>query len=325
MKRPVALVTGIAGFAGSFLAEELLEQGYDVRGADIKGGSLTNIEHLLGRIQMSELDLLDEDNCAKLVQKINPDYIFHLGAVASVGRSFDMERMTCRVNVEGTLNLLQPAMHVKGLKKFLFVSSADIYGIFSPKTKLLTEKQLVNPISPYGISKAAAEAMCGYYFRNNKLPVVLIRSFNHAGPRQREDFVVASFARQVAAIEADRQKPVISVGDLSAKRDLSDVRDIVRGYRLLAEKGKAGEIYQLSSGKAVTIQSVLHCLVKLSDRKITVQVDKARLRKSDIPMLRGSNRKAVQAVGYRARYSLEQTLSDTLTYWRNRFSVGSIA
>ncbi len=324
MKRPVALVTGIAGFAGSFLAEELLEQGYEVCGVDIKGGSLANIEHLVNRIRMTELDLLDEDNCAKLIQKVKPDYIYHLGAVASVGRSFEMERMTFRVNVEGTLNLLQPAVHAN-VKKFLFVSSADIYGVFAPKTKLLTEKQLVNPISPYGISKAAAEALCRYYFRNNGLPVVLIRAFNHAGPRQREDFVVASFARQVAAIEAGQQKPVISVGDLSAKRDLSDVRDIVRGYRLLAEKGKAGEIYQLCSGKAVTIQSVLHCLVKQSERKITVQVDKARLRKSDIPMLRGSNRKAVQAVGFRARYSLEQTLSDTLHYWRNRISVGTAA
>lgn len=320
MKRPVALVTGIAGFAGSFLAEELLSHGYAVWGTVIKDEPLDNLAHIQRELSLDELNLEDETRCYELIKRVSPNYIFHLGAMSSVGKSFDRERATIRVNVEGTLNVLHPATELENFKKFLFISSADIYGMFTPKTKTLNEKQPINPISPYGISKAAAEQICRYYSRNYDLPVVVVRAFNHAGPRQREDFVIASFARQVAAVEADAQQPVISVGDLSAKRDFSDVRDIVHGYRLLAEKGKKGEIYHLCSGKAVTIRSILDGLVKQSGKKIRVQIDKTRLRKSDIPVLKGSNRKAVQAVGYRARYSLDKTLADTLQYWRERFS-----
>jgi GDP-4-dehydro-6-deoxy-D-mannose reductase len=148
--------------------------------------------------------------------------------------------------------------------------------------------------------------------------VVIARSFNHSGPRQNDNFVIPSFAKQIAAIEAGRRQPVINIGDLSARRDLSDVRDIVHGYRLLAEKGRPGEVYHFCCGKAVAIKSILDSLLKLTSRPIKAKTDKRLLRKTDIPVLRGSNRRIVKELGYKTRYTLKDTLSDTLNYWREK-------
>ena len=214
--------------------------------------------------------------------------------------------------------MLTAAREHKKLKKFVFVTSSEIYGVFKPAGKILDESQPLNPNSPYAISKAAAEQVSLYYFHRFGLPVAIARSFNHSGPRQDENFVIPSFARQIAAIEAKRQSPVIKVGNLSARRDLSDVRDIVRGYRLLAERGRAGQCYQFCSGKTVSIQKVLDTMIGLSTRNIKVTIDKNRLRKNDIPILRGSNRKAVQELDFAIRYKLKRTLINTLDYWREQ-------
>jgi GDP-4-dehydro-6-deoxy-D-mannose reductase len=318
MSKPIAFITGIAGFAGSYLAEELLACGYRVYGGIYPSESPENLESVINHVTLVKLDILDAGNCRAAIFALKPHFIFHLAALASVGQSFEKERLTLRVNFEGTLNVLQAAMAVSNLKQMIFVSSPDCYGIFRPKNKTLTENQPLNPISPYGISKASAEQASLFYFRQHNLPVTVARSFNHSGPRQNENFVIPAFSKQIAAIEADLQKPVLSVGDLSAKRDLSDVRDITRGYRLLAEKGKPGRVYHLCSGKAVSIQRVLDSLLRLSSKKIRVKVDKSRLRKSDIPILRGDNRRAVQELGYKPRYTLQATLKDTLDYWREK-------
>ncbi len=320
MKSPLAYITGIAGFAGSYLAEELLSHGWRVAGSVYENESLDNLSGFENKLQLERLDILDADRVHLRLSAVNPDYIFHLAALASVGRSFDLERATYRVNFEGTVNLLQAGRSCTHLKKMLVVCSADTYGTFKPVTKILTESQPLNPISPYGISKAAAEQVALYYYRQYGLPVSVARSFNHSGPRQRDDFVIPSFAKQIAMIESNKQEPVIKVGDLSAKRDLSDVRDIVSGYRLIAEKGKPGRVYQLCSGKAVAIKQVLQTLLSLSKKKIKVVTDPERLRKSDIPILRGSNRKASRELGFKLRYTLRATLSDTLNWWRQRQS-----
>jgi GDP-4-dehydro-6-deoxy-D-mannose reductase len=203
----------------------------------------------------------------------------------------------------------------------VIVSSADAYGLFRPSLKLLNETQPLNPISPYGISKAAAEQVTRYYHSQYGVPGVIARAFNHSGPRQRDDFVIPAFAKQIARIESGHQEPVISVGDLSARRDLSDVRDIARGYRLVAEKGKPGQVYHLCSGKAVAIKQVLKTLLGLSTSKIKVVTDPLKLRKSDIPVLRGSNRKAARELGFSLRYTLKATLSDTLNWWRQNIAM----
>ncbi len=317
MKKPTALITGIAGFAGSWLAEELLRKGYRVIGTLAPQESTKNLATIKNELTLAKLDILNTAGCRKLVISTKPDYLFHLAAIASVGKSFDLEQTTFRVNFDGTQNMLDAARQHTGLKKFLFVGSADAYGIFRPPTKTLTENQCFNPISPYGIAKAAAEYASRYYHRAHGLPVVVARAFNHSGPRQNDNFVIPSFARQIALIEAGHQKPVLMVGDLSARRDFSDVRDIVRGYRLLAEKGKPGEVYHLCSGKAVAINDLLKILLSLSSADIEVRIDKSRLRKADIPILRGSYAKAARQVNFTGKIPLRKTLRDTLGYWRD--------
>jgi GDP-4-dehydro-6-deoxy-D-mannose reductase len=315
--KPTAFITGIAGFAGSYLAEDLLAAGFRVSGARYKTESIRNLRAVRKQVDLVTLDILNPDKCRQVISKIKPDYIFHLAAMASVGESFDRVATTFRVNCEGTINVLEAARESKRLKALLFVSSSDIYGAFRPVNKTLTETQPVNPVSPYGISKAAAEQTCLYYYKRHRLPVVVARAFNHSGPRQTDSFVVPAFARQVAAIEAGLQKPVLKTGDLSARRDLSDVRDIVCGYRLAATLGKPGEVYHLCSGKAVPIQKIVDLLVAGSTRKIRLQIDKTRLRPAEIPVLRGSLSKAAQQLGYQVRYSLKDTVADTLDFWRN--------
>ncbi len=318
MKKPSALITGITGFAGSYLAEELLAHGYSVSGTVYNNEPTDNIKNIIKDLKLVALDILKPEKCRRVVNKIKPDYIFHLAAIASVSQSFKMERLTFNINFDGTLNMLEAARELPGLKKFIFIGSADCYGIFSPPEKTLTENQPFNPISPYGVSKAAAEQVTQYYARHHQLPVGIARPFNHSGPRQNEHFVIPAFARQVALIEIGRQGPVMKVGDLSPQRDLSDVRDIVCGYRLIAEKGRPGEVYHLSTGKAVSIKTVLDTLLKLAHKTIKVTTDKSRLRPNDIPVLRGNNKKAVQQLGFKIRYSLQDTLQDTLNYWRNQ-------
>ncbi len=316
MKKRTAFITGIAGFAGSYLAEELLTYGYSVAGSLAPGESTSNLASIEKKLRLVRLDILNPSDCRKAVLKFKPEYLFHLAAIASVGKSFDLEQQTFRVNFEGTTNMLQAAEGCTQVRKFLFVGSCDAYGIVRPATKALTENDPFRPISPYGISKAAAEYAALYYHRRHRVPVVVARAFNHSGPRQAELFVIPSFARQIALIEAGRQEPVVRVGDISVKRDISDVRDIVKGYRLAAENGTPGEVYQFCSGKAVSIKMVLDLMRGLSPLKIAVRVDKERLRKADIPVLRGSHAKATRKLGYRPAIELERTLADTLNYWR---------
>jgi GDP-4-dehydro-6-deoxy-D-mannose reductase len=316
-----ALVTGAAGFAGSFLCERLISAGFDIYGILGPGETAENIERFLPSIKIERLDITHQQLVHHYMAEVKPDYIFHLAAMASVGQSIQKERMTYNINFFGSLNILEGALaEGKYLKKMVLVGSADSYGTFKPVGKKLKENQPFNPVSPYGISKAAVEYLAQYYFRQHRLPVVIARSFNHTGPRQSNNFAVPSFCRQIARIERGLEKPVIRVGNLSVKRDLSDVRDIADGYYRLALKGKAGEAYHFSSGRAVSIRSVLDGLLKISSKKIKVAIDKNRFRKSDIPILTGDCSKAIRQLGWRRKYPLEDTLRDTLDYWREKIS-----
>lgn len=316
MKQPHAFITGIAGFAGSFLAEELLSCGYQVSGSILGRESTRNIKPIQNNIELVKLDVQRANEASRRIKQLEPDYIFHLAAFSSVGESFKNENLTYKVNFEGTLNILNAAMEQKNPATLVFVSSADCYGRFKPTNKSLKENQPFNPISPYAVSKTAAELLCRYFFTRHQFPVKIARSFNHTGPRQSDNFVVSSFAKQIAHIEKKGGEPMIHVGDLTAKRDFSDVRDIATGYRLLAEKGQPGEVYHFSSGIAVTIEQVLEMLLKLSDKSIIVKTDSSRLRKNDIPCLKGDHQKAKTKLRFRPKYSLEETLKDTLNYWR---------
>lgn len=318
MKKKRAFITGIAGFAGSYLAELLLSEGYDVFGLLAPREKTKNIKHLTPDIRLEQFDILEQKRLTGFIKKVKPDYLFHLAAIASVGQSFVNEKLTYNINFFGSLNILEAAKEFgRSLRKLVFISSADVYGKFKPKGRILKEDQVFNPISPYGISKAAAEYLAMYYGKHYGIPVVRVRPFNHTGPRQNRNFVVPAFCSQIAAIEGQGTKPEISVGDLSAKRDLSDVRDIISGYYLCALRGEPGEVYHLCSGRAVAIKTVLEKLLQISEVNIKVKVDKRRFRKSDIPVLKGDNTEAKKQLGWRCQYRLSETLKDTLQYWRN--------
>jgi GDP-4-dehydro-6-deoxy-D-mannose reductase len=220
LNKPIksVFVTGVAGFAGSWLAEELLEAGYHVFGAVHPKEPTVHLATIKSDLELMKLDICKGERVAQALKSIKPDYICHLAALASV-------------NFEGTMNLLEAAHLLGGIRKFLFVSSADCYGVFSPKNKTLTEDQPLNPISPYALSKAVAEQACRYYQSRHRLPVTVARSFPHTGPRQSDDFVVPSFAHQIAVIETTRKKPIIKVGNLSARRDFSGPARFLRCSR----------------------------------------------------------------------------------------------
>ncbi len=316
MKQPHAFITGIAGFAGSFLAEELLAHDYKVSGSILGRESTRNIKQIQNSIELVKLDIQKANEASRRIKQLKPNLIFHLAAFSSVGESFKNENLTYKVNFEGTLNILNAVTELKDPATLVFASSADCYGRFKPDNKMLKENQPFNPVSPYAVSKTAAELLCRYFFTRHQLQVKIARSFNHTGPRQSDNFVVSSFARQIAQIEKKGREPIIHVGDLTAKRDFSDVRDIVSGYRLLAEKGRAGEAYHFCSGNMVTIKQILEMLLKMCDKSIIVKTDNSRLRKNDIPCLKGDNKKARTKLRFQPKYSLNQTLQDTLNYWR---------
>jgi len=316
-----ALVTGIAGFAGSYLAELLLKKGFEVYGFLAPHEKIDNVRHLKGDLELERFDILKSSKVLKFVQNVKPEYIYHLAAFSSVGRSFGNERLTYDINFYGTLNLYEASREIeKSLKKILFVSSPDIYGLFEPKGKTLNEKQPFNPVSPYAISKIAAEYLSRYYYNYYSLPIVRVRPFNHTGPRQSDTFAIPSFCKQIAAIENKQQEPKISVGDLSNRRDLSDVRDIVRGYYLLAQKARQGEVFHLCSGQTISFRTVLDKLKGMAKTDINEITDSNRKRKLDIPILKGTYKKAAEAVGWYPKYKLEQTLIDTLQYWRKKIT-----
>lgn len=319
MKKPHAFITGIGGFAGLHLANELLNNGYKVSGSIYKYDSKRNISLLKNKTELHRLDILDKKHTYLILKKLNPDYIFHLAGLSSVGQSYKTEKLTYQINVVGTYNILQSSRDLKRLKKFIFVSSSEVYGMFKPLNKTLIEDDIPNPISPYAVTKAAAEQVCLMYHNEYKVPIVISRSFNHSGPYQDEQFVIPSFCSQIAQIELSKKKSIMRVGNLTAKRDISDVRDIVEGYRLMAEKGKTGRIYQLCSNKSIKIQTILNKLLKLSIKKITVKPDPQLFRKDDIPVIRGNNLRATKELGYTCRYNINNTLKDTLDFWRELY------
>jgi GDP-4-dehydro-6-deoxy-D-mannose reductase len=311
-----ALITGVTGFAGSHLAENLLAHNIEVVGTCLKGESRRNIQGFSADIVVREVALDDIRALTNLIDRHRPRWVFHLAALASVGFSFDAPIRTMEVNLLGTMRLFEVLRGKKFVEKIVFVSSADVFGPLPPQRMPIKPDYPLRPVSPYGASKAAADIVSYQYYRAFGLPVVRIRAFNHTGPRQATGYVIPDFCSQISRIEKSHRKGVIRVGDLSAKRDIADVRDIVDGYRLAAERGTIGDAYILASGKADTIENYLHMLVKHSTADISIRVDKKLLRPVEVPLLVGSISKAKRELGYKPRYGIEETLVDTLEYWR---------
>ncbi len=267
-------------------------------------------------IKIDRFDITNLNACKKIIGKRKPDYLFHLAAFASVGQSFAEGEKVFEVNVNGTGNILKAVCGKKWLRKIICVSSSDIYGPIKKADLPLKPTQLFNPVSPYAQSKAAAEYLIKVYGENYGIPITVVRPFNHTGPRQCANFVIPAFCNKIIKAEISGGKTPVSVGNLDARRDISDVRDIVRGYRMIAERGTVGETYHLCSGKAFRIGDLLKKLISFSDINIKVQKDIKLLRKTDIPVLRGSYFKTRKETGWKPEITIDKTLRDSLDYRR---------
>jgi GDP-4-dehydro-6-deoxy-D-mannose reductase len=314
------LITGIAGFAGSYLAEEVLQKGDEVFGICLACESLKNVERIRKNLVIFHGDITDFDRLLKTVKKIRPDQIYHLAALSSVGESFSQPLAMIENNIRGTLHLLEATRQLDRATKILVVGSSDMYGIVKPRETPIKEDRPLLPVSPYGVSKAAGDLLAYQYFKSYGIHAIRTRSFNHTGPRQRTGFVIPDFASQIAKIEKGLIPPVLKTGNLSSRRDLSDVRDVVRAYVWLMGKGKAGEAYNICSQKAYSIERLLDILCSLSKNRIKAVKNRKIKRPAEIPILWGSNAKIQKATGWKPRIPIEKTLEDTLDYWRREYN-----
>lgn len=308
-----ALVTGAAGFAGRHLIECLLGQGHDVVAADRNQPAVPYPEG----VESVELDVIDEQACWESVHAARPDLLLHLAGMARVDLAESVPDLCRAVNIAGTQNMLSACLDGHAGVRFLLVSSAEVYGRVDAADLPVSEDHPLCPGTAYAVSKACAEMHLQHAVARG-LHAVVARAFNHIGPGQSDDFVSAAFAHQVARIEAGLQPPLLSVGNLEAVRDFSDVRHTVTGYLACLEAGQPGDVFNVTSGAAIKIRSILDVLTGMSSVPIEVAVDADRLRPLDVPVFHGSGDRLAVASGFRPRFDIEATLADVLDYWRDK-------
>jgi GDP-4-dehydro-6-deoxy-D-mannose reductase len=312
------LITGITGFAGSHLADYALARGsVQVFGTARWRSPSQNIEHVLDKITVIDADLRDASSVDSLVADIRPDWIFHLAAQSYVVSSWKVPSETITTNIVGTVNVFEAVRRAKYSPRMLVACSSEEYGFVKPEEIPITEDNALRPLSPYGVSKVGQDLLSYQYFKSYGTDVVRTRAFNHTGPRRGRVFVCSDFAIQI--VEAQKGlRPYVSVGNVDAVRDFADVRDVVRAYWLALEKGEAGEVYNVCTGKGYSIREVLDMLMAISGADVEVRQDSKRLRPSDVPLLIGDNTKFSERTGWHPEIPFEQTLSDVFDYWRER-------
>jgi len=313
------LITGITGFVGSHLAEyALAKESVEVYGTVRWRSRMDNVEHIQDRIQLLDCDLRDNVAVKRTLEEVRPEYIFHLAAQSFVPTSWKAPAETLTTNILSELNLLESIRDLKLDTRIHVAGSSEEYGLVFEDEAPIKEDNPLRPLSPYAVSKVAQDYLAYQYNQSYGIFTVRTRAFNHTGPRRGQVFVTSDFSRQVALIEKDKKEPVIEVGNLEARRDFSDVRDIVRGYWLSLEKGEPGEVYNLGSGRAVTIQEMLDLILSMSDVKIEVRQMPERMRPSDVELLLCDYGKFNRATGWEPEIPLEKTIADLLDYWRER-------
>lgn len=318
------LITGITGFVGSHLAEYALTQGAEVCGSIRWRSKTDNIEHLRSRLTLVDSDLRDLSSVQGLLEASDPDYVVHLAAQSFVAASWQTPAETLWTNIVSQVNLLEGVRRRARKPRFLVIGSSEEYGLVHEHELPVKETNPLRPLSPYAVSKVTQDLMGYQYWMSYRLPIIRSRAFNHEGPRRGDVFVTSNFAKQIVEIELGLREPVIRVGNLKARRDYSDVRDIVRGYWLLLERGEPGEVYNLCSGRSWEIGEILDFYrSRTAVSGIEVRVDPARLRPSDVPHLLGDASKIRAALGWRPEIPFEQTLLDTLEYWRRRLKASA--
>ena len=305
-----ALVTGAAGFAGGHLLDLLTAEHLDVVAWHHPGGAPAR---RMGGVRWQAVDLLDRDSVNEALRIAAPSVVYNCAGAAHVGRSWERIESTFAVNVRGTHHLVEGLRDLGVDARVLIPSSAMVY---DASESALTESYPLAPSSPYAVSKLAQE-MVG---RGNggHPPVMIARAFNHFGPRQDPWFVASGFARRIADIEAGRWEPVLAVGNLDARRDLTDVRDTVRAYKLIAERGEPGRPYNVCSGRAILIRDLLDLMLARARVPVTVTIDPLRYRPNDVPIVLGDFSRLRAELGWSPTIPIEQTVDDLLSYWRSR-------
>jgi GDP-4-dehydro-6-deoxy-D-mannose reductase len=314
-----ALITGITGFAGGHLAQVLLDRGDEVFGIARDMGYTLN--HLSHDIQPIIKDLQDVDVVQSTLEEISPDVIYHLAGQAFVPQAWANPWDTFANNVRPQLNILRSMINLDSSARLLVVASNEVYGHVSSDRLPVREDAPMRPENPYGVSKVTQDTLALQYHLSHGVDVIRVRAFNHIGPRQSPVFVSASFARQIAGIEAGLKAPVLNVGNLEAKRDFTDVIDVMRAYAMLADNGQSGEAYNIGTGRAYSIQQLLNVLLSFTKVKITIQQDPTRMRPSDVPVIYADNTKLKACTGWEPAINFEESLRRVLDYWRQQVSL----
>lgn len=318
-----ALITGISGFVGGYMAEYLVNHGIEVIGTVRQTSCPDRLQGMKDNVRLAVCELHDASAVERLIQAEKPDWIVHLAAESFVPASWRSPAETITGNAAGQVHLMEAVLRHRPDCRMVIACSSEEYGMVFPGELPVTERNPLRPMNPYAVSKVVQDYLAYQYFRRYGLDLIRLRTFNHIGPWQKDSFVTASFAKQIAEIEAGRKPPVLMVGNLSAKRDFTDVRDVVRAYGFALEKGATGEVYNVASGRCWSMEDVLKQLLALSRDTISVQQDPARLRPSDVEVLVGDFSKFHSATRWKPEIPLHQTLQDLLAYWRDAVSRGA--
>lgn len=306
-----SLIIGAAGFVGGYLIKELQTLGDEVYATKLPAESLD------AGCCVRNLDILDASSTTALIKEIQPDRIFHLAAQSSVAVSWKKPALTAQINVVGAINVLEAARAASCEPVLLLVGSSEEYGAAGTADGIISENVRPHPGNVYAATKAVQNCIGNIYHNAYGMKIICVRAFNHFGPGQLPQFVISDFCRQVAEIEAGRHESVIRVGNLSAKRDFTDVRDIVRAYGMLAEKGRFGETYNVGSGKAVEIRSILDIILSQTTADVSVETDETRFRPVDVPLIQADISKISNDTGWAPKIDIVNTISDTLEFWRS--------
>jgi GDP-4-dehydro-6-deoxy-D-mannose reductase len=309
------LITGASGFVGKHLIDKLSEKKDKILGLDLSIDEKSSDRN----IDLEEVDIKDPDKVESIIERLKPSRIFHLAAQSSVKNSWQDPIETFRINVFGGINILEAVKKYSPGSKVLVVCTAEEYGNGNSPGEAIKETDKLNPSNPYAISKAALDFFSTTYNKAYGLNVFVSRSFNHMGPGQSERFVCSDFAKQIALIEKGELPPLIRVGNLGSYRDFLDVRDVVSAYIKIVERAKPGVVYNVCSSRKTKIKKILEILLSLSTRDdIKIEVDKHRLRPIDTDIVFGDNTRLTQDTGWGPQYDLDQSLKDTLQWWRKK-------
>ena len=314
------LITGITGMVGSHLAEYCLERGdVEVTGTVRWRSRRDNITGIEDKVRLVDCDLRDQAAVRRTIEDVRPEAIFHLAAQSFVPTSWTSPADTMATNALGQIHILEAMRDLRLTDVPIQVcGSSEEYGLVHPHEAPITEENPLRPLSPYAVSKVAQDMLGWQYHQSFGLRTVRTRAFNHEGPRRGDVFVTSNFAKQIAEIEAGKRPPVLEVGSLTARRDWHDVRDTVKAYWLAAFEGEPGDVYNIGRGEALSIQEMLDLLLGMAKVEISVRQAPERMRPSDVELLLCDPTKFHQRTGWEATIPLEQTLRDTLEYWRER-------